>query len=117
LASIGVPRMKIRTVFNKVEVDESVDDEFAAIFGLAEVERQFVLNPQAVVYANEVFERLKTVKRSLGDVTADPIDYRARLRETQDDDERDLCVRMVALKRLAVTANKNLDDAFRAVFA
>jgi hypothetical protein len=117
LASIGVPSLKIRTIFNKVEVDDAVDDEFAPIFGLAEAERQFVLNPEAVVYANEVFERLKTVGRSLGDITADQIDYRAKLRDTRDDVERETCVRMVALKRLAVTANKNLDDAFRAVFA
>jgi len=117
LASIGVPPTKVRTLFNMVEVDESVEDEFAPIFGLAEVEKGFVLNPSAVVHANEVFERLKSAGRSLADVTADTTDYRALLREARDEDERDLCVRMVALKRLAVTANKNLDDAFRAVFA
>jgi len=27
-----------------------------------------------------------------------------------------LCIRMVALKRLAVTANKNLDDVYKILF-
>lgn len=117
LASIGIPRSKIRMLFNKVEVDETVADEFAALFGLAEVEKSFTLNPAAVVYTNEVFEKLKSVGKSLGDITSDPVDYRARLRQTTDDDEKDHCVQMVALKRLAVTANKNLDDAYKAVFA
>lgn len=117
LAKIGVPRGKIRMIFNKVEVDESTQEEFAALFGLAERDKNFTLNPGAVIYANEVFERLKAVGKSLGEIVADPVDYRAKLRQTEDEDEKDFCVQMVALKRLAVTANANLDDAYKALFA
>ena len=48
--------------------------------------------------------------------TADETDYRARLRLAEDDDEKAHCVQMVALKRLAITANKNLDDVFKTLF-
>lgn len=116
LQKIGIEKKRIRLVFNKVEVDEAVSDEFAALFGLAEAEKSFVVKPEATIYANEVFERLKAVGKSLGDITADETDYRARLRQAADEDEKELCVRMVALKRLAVTANKNLDDVFKALF-
>lgn len=34
------------------------------------------------------------------------------LRQASDDDEKRLCVRMVMLLRLAVTANKSLDHVF-----
>ena len=112
----GIEKKRIRLVFNKVEVDEAVTDEFAALFGLAEAEKSFVVKPEATIYANEVFERLKAVGKSLGDITADETDYRARLRQAADEDEKALCVRMVAVKRLAVTANKNLDDVFKALF-
>ena len=116
LQKIGVERKRIRMVFNKLEVDESASDEFAALFGLAESEKSFVVKPEAVIYANEVFERLKAVGKSLSDITADKTDYRAQLRQAKDDDEKEMCVRMVALKRLAVTANKNLDDVFKVLF-
>jgi hypothetical protein len=116
LQKLGIPKSKIRMVFNKVEIDDAVEDEFAALFGLSESEKSFTLRPEAVIYANEVFERLKSVGKSLGDITNDPTDYRVRLRGAKDDDEKELCVRMVALKRLAVTANKNLDDAYKAIF-
>lgn len=116
LQKIGVPKKKIRMVFNKVEVDESVDDEFAALFGLAESEKSFVVNADAVIYSNEVFERMKAVGKSLGDISADEIDYREKLRQAKTDDEKDLCIKMVALKRLAVTANKNLNDTYKALF-
>ena len=116
LAKLGIEKKRIRMVFNKVDVDESVMDEFAALFGLAESEKSFVVRPEAVIYSNEVFERLKAVGKSLGDISADQTDYRAQLRLAKDDDEKELCVRMVALKRLAVTANKNLDDVFKVLF-
>ena len=97
-------------------MDESVTDEFAALFGLAESEKSFIVRPEAVIYSNEVFERLKAVGKSLGDITSDGTDYRAQLRQAKDEDEKEMCVRMVALKRLAVTANKNLDDVFKVLF-
>ena len=116
LQKIGVDKKRIRLVFNKVEVDDEVTAEFGPLFGLAESEKSCIVRPEATIYANEVFERLKAVGKSLGDITADETDYRAKLRQAADEDEKDHCIKMVALKRLAVTANKNLDDVFRVLF-
>lgn len=116
LQSLGIEKQRIRVVFNKVEMDESVHDDFAALYGLAESEKSCVIRLGAVIYANEIFERLKAVGKSLGEINADKTDYRAQLREAKDDAEKEMCVQMVALKRLAVTANKNMDDVFKAVF-
>jgi 50S ribosomal subunit-associated GTPase HflX len=116
LQKIGIDKKRIRMVFNKVDVDDDIRDEFAALFGLAESEKSFIVKQDAVIYSNEVFERLKSVGKSLGDITADETDYRARLRETDDPAEKELCIQMVALKRLAITANKNLDDVYKTLF-
>lgn len=117
LSKLGIPRSKIRLVFNRVEVDENVEDEFASLFGLAELEKSFTLKPGAVIYQNEVFERLKSVGKSLDEITSDETDYRAKMREpgiTQEDKEH--CVRMVSLKRLGATAKDNLDGVFKTLF-
>jgi hypothetical protein len=116
LQQLGIPKKKIRMVFNKLETDESVTDEFASMFGLAESEKSFTIRQEAVIYANEVFELLKAVGKSLGDISADTTDYRARIRDTTDMFDREASIRMVSLKRLAVTANKNLDDVFKVLF-
>lgn len=116
LSSIGVPRHKIRIVFNMVEVDDVIEEEFAPLFGLAELEKSFTLNSKAVIYANEVFDKLKEIGKSLVEVDADPTDYRAKLRQLRGDEEKELCIKMVAIKRLAVTATKNLDTAFHETF-
>lgn len=115
LQAVGIEKKRIRLVFNKVEVDDDVTDEFAPLFGLADMEKSFVINEANTIYANEVFERLKALGKSLGEVTADPTDYRAKLREAKDADEKAACAQMVAVKRLAVTANKNLDDVFQSL--
>ncbi|MBN3780477.1 plasmid stabilization protein [Burkholderia sp. Ac-20345] len=112
LRAIGVPKNKIRVVFNKVDLDETVESAFPGILALAELEKSFTLREKAVVYENEVFERMKAAGTSLGAVMADETDYRAQLRTAKDDDEKARCVQMVAIKRLAVTASKNLDDVF-----
>lgn len=116
LAKLGISKSKIRLVFNKVEVDDSVADDFSALLGLAELEKSFTLREDAVIYANEIFERLKSVGKTLGEITADGTDYRAKLREVSNEAEKEMCVRMISLKRLAVTANKNLDDTFKVIF-
>lgn len=112
---MACPAKKIRVISNKVELDETVESVFPALLALAEVEDSYTLRPRAVIYENEVFERLKTMGISLGDVSKDETDYRARLREAKDADEKQLCIGMIAVKRLAVTASKNLDDVWREV--
>ena len=43
LQQLGIPKKKIRMVFNKLDTDESVIDEFAPLFGLAESEKSFTI--------------------------------------------------------------------------
>lgn len=117
LKALGIDKKRILLIFNKVEMDESIKDEFAALFGLAEAEKSFVINQEAIIYQNEVFERLKTVGKSLGEITNDETDYKLKLREEKiSESEKENCVRMIALKRLAITANKNLDAVFTTLF-
>jgi len=116
LRHIGIGKKKIRLVFNKVDVDESPMEEFASIIGMADAERSCVVNPAATIYTNEVFDRLKSAGKSLWDITTDDANYRERLRTAATDEEKEFCIRMVALKRLAVTANRNLDDVFKVLF-
>ena len=112
LRAIGVPAQKIKVVFNKVETDDDLRDEFPAIFALGEVKGDCAVSPRAAVFANEVFERLKSVGKSLGDLSTDATDYRAKMKSATDEDEKQHAVTMIALQRLAKTANRNLDDVF-----
>lgn len=117
LAGLGVPRHKIRILFNRVEEGDVVQEDFAELFVSSLEEQTFTVNPEAVVYSNEVFGRLKGVHASLAQISADSTPWRERVREAKTDGDRDHALRMLALKRLSSSANANLDVAYRALFA
>jgi len=116
LKGLGVDKKRVRFLFNKVDVDDDIENDFAAIFGLCESEKCATVNKDAVVYKNEVFDRIKSMGKPLGKIFSDQTDYRAKLREAKTEDEKDDAIAMIQLKRLAISANKNLDDAFSALF-
>lgn len=112
LESIGVEKNKIRMVFNKVDVNDSVDDDFSPMFDFCASEKSFVINKDAVIYANKGFDSGK----SLDEITVDDTDYGVQLRQATNETEKEICIKMVTLKRLSIMANKNLDDVFKIIF-
>lgn len=117
LAAVGVNPRKIRVLFNKIEEGDDVAGDFSALFGIIRDEGCCTANPRAVVYTNEVFERLKAVGRSLAEIRADATPWRERVRTAENDEARDHAIAMLTLKRLSGSAGTNLDAAFQALFA
>lgn len=116
LAAMGIESRKIRLIFNKLDVDDVIEEEFSAIFGLHHLEKNFTLIPKAVIYYNEVFEKVKIIGKSISAILADNINYRQKLRETENQTEKEYCVKMIAIKRLAISAQNNLNNVFALIF-
>ena len=115
LRAIGVPARKIRIVINKVETDDDLRTDFASIYGYCK-SGEATLPEGAVIYANELFSGLKALQMTIGDLNADPVDYRQQLRNAANEDEQDAAINMIAMKRLAKTCNANLDATYEALF-
>lgn len=116
LAALGVPAKKIRVVFNKIAIDDDVRAEFSAILGYTGAEKKCVASPEAAVFDNDVFEQSKTLGKTISEILADPTDFRAKLKECKESHEKDQCVRMILAKRLAASANENLEAVYKALF-
>jgi len=114
LQAIGIPSGKIKLLFNKLEPHEEVVDEFIPLFGLSAT-GACIADKRCCIYYNEVYEKIKFMGKSLGDISLDATDWRQKLREATTDEEREEFTKMVAIKRLAVTANMNLDKVFKAL--
>jgi len=117
LAEMGVPSVRIRVLFNRVDAD--VKDEFAPLFGYARQAGSFLANPEAVIFENEVFDLLANKRTTIKEILADPTDYRQQLRETERADTTRIArlSDMHALQSLARTVDPQLDHAFTALFA
>lgn len=118
LSALGVPAKKILVVFNKVQIEDADDipQTFSALFGFHEVEKKFTLKRDAVVFANEVFERLRGLKMNVGEVLADTTDYRESLRAATDEADKEHAKRMISAQRLAKSAWRNLDQVYATLF-
>lgn len=117
IAALGVPRSKIRVLFNRVEEGEAVQKDFSEIFTFARATNEFVIHPQATVYANEVFGRLKSAGLSLAQICADTTPWRERMRSGATPSEVDHAMGMLQIKRMSGGAKANLDAAYDALFA
>lgn len=115
LAALGVEPGRIRVVFNKLDVDETVEGEFPGIVGLATT-GVFTLTESAVIYANEAFEKIKGLGITLDQLASDSTDYRQKMRETSGE-EREKFARLHATKQVAISAKRNLDQVFAVLFA
>lgn len=117
LAEMGVPSARIRVLFNRVDAD--VKDEFAPLFGYARQAGNFLANPEAVIFENEVFDLLANKRTTIKEILADETDYRQQLREAERTDTSRIA-RLSdthALQALARTVDPQLDHAFTALFA
>ena len=118
LAGLGVPAKKIRVVFNKVELEDANDVShlFATVFGFYAETKRFTLRPEAVVFKNEVFERLHALQKTVSEIVTDETDYRAMLREAKTEDAKSFAVGMISAQRLARSAYQNLEDVYKTLF-
>lgn len=117
LNDLGIPPEKIRIIFNRV--NEDVSAEFPTILGLKSL-NLCVVNPDAAIYENEIFDMLSTKKLTMEAVMTDPVDYKAKLREIgRDGDPRQRAFfeDMHAIKALAKPMNRQFDRAYQALFS
>lgn len=115
LAELGVPAKKIRVVFNKVEPDDDAARVFSALFDYAKGQKRFTLREAAVLHLNEVYAKLNSTTGGLRDILDDPTDYKAKIKEASDPDEKLRLAQLLSIKRLAAGVVEEHDAVFAAL--
>lgn len=121
LSAIGAKPEQIRVVFSNIDIDDSatVKSDFATLFDFHRSTESFYINPDAVIYRNEVFDLIKPLKKSLAEVVNDETDWRQKIREANkagDIESRTYALRMLSARQLGISARNNLDDVYRSLF-
>jgi hypothetical protein len=118
LIKIGVKANQIKVVFNKVEAHDNVQDDFLPLFELAK-DKQFsgiLISEDCAIEMNDVFQLLRNSDINLNDLIQDNTDYRAQLRTTKDQNEREQLVFKIQMKGLSISADENLNQVFSRLF-
>lgn len=116
LSGLGAPADKIKFVFNRFPRDLDVREVFAPVFKIAADDGSYCVDKSAVIYENPVYAALNKAQISLLELNNDTTDYREALRQAKDEKEQQAALAMIANKRRASSATKNLDDVFAALF-
>lgn len=115
LAGLGVAATRIRVVLNKVEADEKAEDVFGPLFAFQKKSKAFKLDANAAIEFSEVYQRLRGRDLTIAELVADGADYKAKLREASSAEEKAELAALISLRRLAGSAQANLDRVFSAI--
>lgn len=119
LLLMGIPKRKIRVIFNRVEIDDDVKTEFNSLFKLITEANSLLLDENYVIYNNAAFNQSKEYGISLADILDDKTDYSSLAKESKkngNETEARLFVNKLLLRMAALTANENLESVFNAIF-
>lgn len=117
LVGVGVPKEKIRVLFNAVHAD--VAEEFPAILGYARSTKSCTVNPQAFIPETDLFDTLAKRKMTMQALLDDPRDFRAELRalgKGADEKQAALLSDMHMMKSQAKPLKRHFDATFDALF-
>ena len=78
--------------------------------------KKFEATFAAAIHENEIFERLRGIGKTIEELLADQTDYRAKIKETDDQEEKRLFARLIATKRLASGITREFGSVFKALF-
>ncbi|MHB8564115.1 MAG: StbB family protein [Acidiferrobacteraceae bacterium] len=116
LSGFGIPKERIRVLFNRVESD--VETEFPLVLSYARREQNCIADPAVSLFENEVFDLLGTRGLNIAQALNDETDYKTKLRELGKDGDARLRAQYAdlhAIKALAKSVNRNLDAVFAAI--
>lgn len=119
LAEMGVPRKRIKVIFNKIEVDDSVEQDFSMIFAMAHQKKHCSVNPEWALVHNEAFENCKDLGVPLATILADKTDYQSQglaAKEAGNEAEARRFIKLCLLKMTAMSAAENMDEVFNSMF-
>jgi len=115
LSAMGVPSKKIRLIFNRVEVDEDVEDSFYPLFAFHEEAKSFILRPKAAIQFSELYQKMRPYEMTITELLMDGTDYKAVLRDSKTEAARMEAANRISMKRLAISAQANLDTVFNSI--
>lgn len=118
LAGIGIEPERIKVLFNKMHMDNELEDEMRVIFNYHKKNRNFTLNKDAVMHDTPAFKSLGEVKKSYAALLEDNTNYRDALKSIplENEEERTAMVKLMRAQGYVKTIDKEFNSVFKALF-
>lgn len=115
LARIGVPADRVRLIFNQVADDEPIQRVFETLLSYCAASRTVQPRLGAYLTYNELYARVRGLKKTIKEIAEDPTDYKALIAQTADMQEKLALASALATQRLARGVLPQHDACFAAL--
>lgn len=115
LARLGVPRSRVRLVFNMVSSAADVPAQFDLLRAFLKAQPIATENAACYLGPNEVYGRIRGSNADLVTLARDDTDYKALIVKASDTAEKLALAQRLATRRLAVGVLPQLDACFAAL--
>jgi predicted RNA-binding protein with EMAP domain len=97
-------------------VEDSPERVFAGLFEYQKEEKKFVIKPEAVIHVNDIFGKVKGSDKGIIEILKDETDYKQKIKEAANAEEKLHYAQMLSVKRLAAGVTEELDGVFKVLF-
>lgn len=115
LARLGVPADAVRLVFNMLEEDSDVAQEFRPLLAFLDKSPLALADQACRLSANEIYGLVNSTGQEIAALAADTTDFKRLISATSDSAERVAFARRLAMQRLARGVVPKLDACFAAL--
>ena len=115
LARLGVPADAVRLVFNMLEEDSDVAQEFRPLLAFLDKSPLALADQACRLSANEIYGLVNSTGQEIAALAADTTDFKRLISATSDSAERVAFARRLAMQRLARGVVPKLDACFDAL--
>ncbi len=112
LNMLGIPKEKIKLVFNKMDRYSTVDDVFGDLINRNKRKEICTIDQDIFIRENELFTRIGETGKTILEMVESSIDYKAMIKEAESKEEKVALIHELGLVRLAQGVVKQLDSVF-----
>lgn len=117
LTQLGVEPRRIKVIFNLIDPDLAIADAFGPLLAYHADTRAFDLQQDAVIYRTALFQMVRELGVSIGDLVADKTDYAALgARSPPGSSARQEIAAKRAVRALALGVSRRFDALFELLF-
>ena len=117
LSKLGIPKEKIRIVFNQMPDLGKPEAVFDSLLQFAATLQKALAMPEWTVYESELFAKIAGQKRTLAQLADDPTDFKALIAKATSAAEKMTYASQLSIKRLSQGVRRNMQTVYQSLTA
>lgn len=117
LSKLGIPKEKIRIVFNQMPELAKPEAVFDSLLLFAATFQKALASPEWTIYESELFSKISGQEKSLAELADDPADFKFLIAQASSTDDKVKYAAQLSVKRLSQGVRRNMVAVYQSLTA